>query len=237
MQGLAQIRNPEDVSAVVEAARLAKKAQQTADDLKQQALAAVSPEDKQLLLADAERKEKEARKHSKKAHRLASGTWQGAVNGGSIGAAVGVGLGTVIGTLVGTIASIPTTGLGVLVGIPVGWLHGPWVKMDPGMGEKVRDESGKANEEGKGNEEDEGDGSESEMTDEETHRRVIDAVTVAEEQERELDETRNHTQHEDKEHDRDEKEMTAHQKDGDDLQLDEETGLQLQDPIPITEDT
>lgn len=40
-----------------------------------------------------------------------------------------MGLGTVVGTLVGGVASIPTTGLGILAGATAGAIHGPFIKV------------------------------------------------------------------------------------------------------------
>lgn len=68
--------------------------------------------------------------------------WQGGAAGAGIGAGIGGGVGTVVGTLVGGVASIPTTGLGLLAGIGAGAIHGPWVtlKRDKKKGENGEEE-------------------------------------------------------------------------------------------------
>jgi hypothetical protein len=184
MEGLTQSRNDSESSAVLDAGRAAQKAQQVAHDLRRQASEALNPEEKQRLLLQSRKKFVEARKCSKKAHRLASGAWQGGTRGAGIGAAVGMGLGTVIGTLVGTLVSIPTTGLGVLVGVPVGWLHGPWVKItgkegEDGSSEQGNDKVGEDNDDHQGPETTDDD-----LMDEQGHFAVLAAVAAAEDQER-----------------------------------------------------
>ncbi|KAJ7044795.1 hypothetical protein C8F04DRAFT_1351335 [Mycena alexandri] len=166
---------------VAEAARAASQAQKLADDLKARALAAEDPETNARLLTEAKAKEVEARKLSRRAHRLASGAWQGGAQGAGVGAVVGVGLGAAVGTLVGAIASVPTTGLGFLVGVPVGWIHGPWVG-----GEKKEDkdkepqgegaEDGEAREVSQSKGMDEADDSDEMMSDEKTHRAILEAI-------------------------------------------------------------
>ncbi|KAF8197746.1 hypothetical protein K438DRAFT_1824582 [Mycena galopus ATCC 62051] len=195
MESSNQSPSAKDASGVVEAARAASQAQKLADDLRARAMAAEDPETKERLLAESKAKEIEARKNSRRAHRLASGGWQGGARGLAVGAAVGTGLGTVVGTLVGAIASIPTTGVGVLVGVPVGWIHGPWV--GPGAKTKDKDEKGESAEgeaeeeqaregqpeEGRSEGLNEADGS-GEMTDEDTHRAILEAVEAADKLER-----------------------------------------------------
>ncbi|KAJ6548616.1 hypothetical protein B0H19DRAFT_1161435 [Mycena capillaripes] len=164
---------------IAEAARAASQAQKLADDLKARALAAEDPETNARLLAESRAKEIEARKHSRRAHRLASGGWQGGARGAGVGAVIGVGLGAVVGTIVGAVASVPTTGLGFLVGVPVGWIHGPWVgrekKKEDTDPECEGGEEGEAREVGHSKEIGEADDSD-EMTDEETHRAILEAV-------------------------------------------------------------
>ncbi|KAJ7649815.1 hypothetical protein FB45DRAFT_886070 [Roridomyces roridus] len=160
---------------VAEAARLASQAQALADDLKARAQTTEDPDTSARLLEESSAKQAEARKHSRRAHRLASGAWQGGTWGASMGAAIGVGLGATVGTLVGAIATIPTTGVGFLVGVPVGWIHGPWVgrktKEQGNSAEKVEDDGGV------GRLEEEGEAGESEeMLDEEAHRAVLAAI-------------------------------------------------------------
>ncbi|KAF7339041.1 hypothetical protein MVEN_01980300 [Mycena venus] len=184
MEGPNQPHSAED--QVAEAARAASQAQKLADDLKARALAAEDSETRARLLAESRAKEVEARKHSRRAHRLASGAWQGGARGAGVGAVVGVGLGTVVGTLVGAIATVPTTGLGFLVGVPVGWIHGPWVgrerrkeDKDPeGVGAEYEAEEGEAREVGQSKGIDEAADSD-EMMDEETHRAILEAVEAA----------------------------------------------------------
>ncbi|KAJ7195962.1 hypothetical protein GGX14DRAFT_545813 [Mycena pura] len=193
MEKSSQPHSTHDASGVVEAARAASQAQKLADDLKARALASEDPETKEKLLAESKAKEIEARKNSRRAHRLASGVWQGGARGLAAGAAIGAGLGTVVGTLVGAIVSIPTTGVGVLVGVPVGWIHGPWagpgVKQteNAGDGERADGEAeGESQSEGLEQAEDM-----DEMSDEETHRAVLEAVEAADKLERQQ---REHTQ-------------------------------------------
>ncbi|KAF7351768.1 hypothetical protein MSAN_01610200 [Mycena sanguinolenta] len=186
-----------DEDKIVEAAHAASQAQKLADDLKVRALAAEDEGTKARLLAESKAKEVEARKHSRRAHRLASGGWQGGARGAGVGATIGVGLGAVVGTLVGTIASIPTTGLGFLVGVPVGWIHGPWI----GGERKEKDKGGEAEAEGTQHgaedeerleadrcrglkDEDDADM----MADEQTHRAILEAVEAADKLEQQMHE-------------------------------------------------
>lgn len=112
---------------VIEEAEEAKKAQNEADDLKSQASNATDQATKDDLLAKSKKREEEAHGHSQEATRIASGAWQGTIGGVGVGTGLGTGTGAVVGTLVGTIASIPFAGLGALVGLPVGMIHGPFV--------------------------------------------------------------------------------------------------------------
>ncbi|KAJ6494401.1 hypothetical protein C8R45DRAFT_1212394 [Mycena sanguinolenta] len=187
-----------DEEQIVEAAHAAAHAQKLADDLKARASAAEDEETKARLLAESKAKDVEARKHSRRAHRLASGGWQGGARGAGVGATIGVGLGAVVGTLVGTIASIPTTGLGFLVGVPVGWVHGPWI----GGERKKKDEAGEGTQQGAEHGAEDGEvaiegdqsrrlqkGEESDdMTDEETHRAILEAVEAADRLEQQMHE-------------------------------------------------
>lgn len=115
---------------VIKEAEAAKKAQGEADDLKSQANDAADQATKDDLLARSKEREEEAHGHSQEATRIASGAWQGTVGGVGVGTGLGTGTGAVVGTLVGTIASIPFAGLGALVGLPVGMVHGPFVGGD-----------------------------------------------------------------------------------------------------------
>jgi hypothetical protein len=117
---------------VADEANAAKDAQQEADDLRQQAEQTDDATERDELLAKADLREQEARSHSKEARQIASSAWQGTVGGAGIGSSVGAGTGAVVGTLVGTIATIPLAGLGALIGLPVGLIHGPFIKMTQG---------------------------------------------------------------------------------------------------------
>jgi len=161
-KNLDQLPDREELEYVARVARAAKQTQQEADDLKQKALVTTDTQERDTLLKESRQEEAEARKHSKEARRMASGAWQGAAHGAGIGVAVGGGLGTVTGTLVGTLAAIPTTGLGTLIGIPVGMIHGPWMKADDGPGRPSQEEA----------------------TEEQQHRAVLEAVEAAEEHDR-----------------------------------------------------
>jgi predicted lipid-binding transport protein (Tim44 family) len=91
------------------------------------------PRERERIVKEAYRKEVEAHGESKLARMIQSGTWQGLAAGGGIGAGVGIGLGTVVGTVVGGIVSVPTTGLGALIGSGVGAIHGPWIRIPKGQ--------------------------------------------------------------------------------------------------------
>ncbi|KAI1118212.1 hypothetical protein F5Y14DRAFT_447093 [Nemania sp. NC0429] len=91
----------------------------------------VAEHDPQLaedLLSKAREIDKKAARLLKTARRLESGWMQGGAAGAGIGAGIAAGLGTTVGSLVGGLVSIPTTGLGILVGAGTGLVHGPWVK-------------------------------------------------------------------------------------------------------------
>jgi hypothetical protein len=101
------------------AANLAKQRADATDDL----------EEKAVVLEEAAKQDKRAKAAMKAANRLQSGVWQGGAGGAGIGAGVGAGVGTLVGTIVGGVASVPTTGLGLLVGAGTGAVHGPWIKI------------------------------------------------------------------------------------------------------------
>lgn len=128
--------SPETEKKVEEEARAAKDAQEEADSLKKQADEADDKDEKDKLMAKSEKREEEARGHSKEARQLATSAWQGTVGGAGIGSGVGAGTGAVVGTLVGTIATIPMAGLGALIGLPVGLIHGPFVKTGQDQGQQ-----------------------------------------------------------------------------------------------------
>lgn len=67
---------------------------------------------------------------------LESGAGQGAIGGAGGGTALGAGLGTVTGAIVGTAGSAVTGTVGGAVGAGVGAIHGPFMKLKGGEGEK-----------------------------------------------------------------------------------------------------
>lgn len=101
-----------------------------ASALKDKAEKCLNPKERQRMLQEAYDREIEAHGQSKIARRMQSGVWQGGIGGAGIGGGVGVGLGTVVGTLVGGVVSVPTTALGGLVGMGVGGIHGPFIKLN-----------------------------------------------------------------------------------------------------------
>ncbi|KAK5119325.1 hypothetical protein LTR85_007681 [Meristemomyces frigidus] len=110
---------------------------QKAQNYKDQAMKCLDPEERQRMIQEAYDKEVEANGQSKFARRLQSGAWQGGAGGAGAGVAVGTGLGTVVGALVGGVASLPTTALGGLIGMGVGGIHGPFVKLDQRKAKEV----------------------------------------------------------------------------------------------------
>lgn len=117
----------------IEKARNAKLTQEEAERMMAEAAGATDPVEKDRLMSEAKKLDKQARGHLKMAQRLGSGAWQGFGAGAGIGAATGLGLGTIVGTVVGGVAAIPTTALGGAIGAGTGAIHGPWVKfpLDP----------------------------------------------------------------------------------------------------------
>ena len=138
---------PELQEKIGEQARQGRDALDAAAVLRYQASLAGDDGEREELLAQAEAKDREAESHDKAARRMASGAWQGTAAGAGIGAGVGGGLGALVGTLVGAVASVPTTGLGALVGLPVGLIHGPFVKTDLNPQDAGTEISNKASEE------------------------------------------------------------------------------------------
>lgn len=132
--GKTQNISSEAEQKVVAEAKAAKQAHQDADNLRSQAENASDDAERNELLAKSQEREDESRAHSKEARQIASGAWQGTVSEAGVGTGIGTGTGAVVGTLVGTIASIPMAGLGALIGLPVGLLHGPFVQ---GPGQKT----------------------------------------------------------------------------------------------------
>ena len=125
--------------------------------LRDTALKAMDSKERQKMIQEAYDKEIEANGQSKFARRLQSGPWQGGAGGAGIGAGVGTALGTVVGTVVGTVATLPTAAVGGLVGIGVGGIHGPFVKLDQSKAKKadgkIKEAEKKAKEAGKSAEE------------------------------------------------------------------------------------
>ena len=110
---------------------------QKALSLKDTAMKAMNPQERQRMMQEAYDKEVEANGQSKWAKRLQSGPWQGGMGGAGIGGGVGMGVGTVVGALVGGVAALPTTALGGLVGMGVGGITGPFVKLNQDKAKEV----------------------------------------------------------------------------------------------------
>lgn len=159
----------------IEAAKAAKRLQDTADALKKQASQLRDPAERERLIRAAYDKEVQAHGQSKKARAMASGWGQGAIAGAGIAGAVGMGLGNLVGILLSGVTAVP----GVLVGSGVGAAHGPWFKLGGGGGKK-KDEKVEEKDGGKeGGAESTGDDSD----DEETHRAIVEAARQAEAEE------------------------------------------------------
>ena len=126
--------DPEQLMKALAAQQNATGLLQKAQGLKDNAMKCLDPKERQRMIQEAYDKEVEANGQSKFARRLQSGPWQGGAGGAGAGAGVGMGLGTVLGTVTGTliggVVSLPTTALGGLVGLGVGSIHGPFVKLD-----------------------------------------------------------------------------------------------------------
>jgi hypothetical protein len=107
-----------------------KRLQEESMSLHQRAeeVAANDPQLSEELEAKARAIDRQATKLLKTARRLESGWMQGGAAGAGIGAGIAAGIGTTVGSIVGGIAAVPTTGLGILVGVGTGLVHGPWVK-------------------------------------------------------------------------------------------------------------
>jgi len=120
------------LKAVEEAQGAASEAQKRHDETD-------DPEEKAHALEEKAKQEKKAKSELKIVQRLQSGVWQGGAGGAGIGAGVGMGVGTVVGSLVGGVTAIPTTGLGALVGVGTGAIHGPWFKVPKGEKEEEQE--------------------------------------------------------------------------------------------------
>ncbi|ESZ92910.1 hypothetical protein SBOR_6683 [Sclerotinia borealis F-4128] len=123
----------EKIKAAQEATEQASLAREKASSLPDSEEA---QEQKAKLIEEAKKFENRANSELKLAQRLQSGVWQGGAGGAGIGAGIGLGLGTVVGTVVGGVASVPTTGLGLLAGMGTGAAHGPWFKLPKIGGEE-----------------------------------------------------------------------------------------------------
>ena len=129
-------------------------AQEAATQAQEEAEKLEDPEERETALAEAAKQNDIAKREMKIVQRLQSGVWQGGLGGAGIGAGVGMGVGTAVGTLVGGVTAIPTTGLGALIGVGTGAIHGPWAKLPEGpRGEgqgDAEDNKKQAKESGKG---------------------------------------------------------------------------------------
>jgi hypothetical protein len=169
-------KSADGFAPAIEAAKAAKRLQDTADALKKQASLMKDPAEREHLIRSAYEKEIQAHGQSKKARAMASGWGQGAVAGVGIAGAVGMGLGNLVGVLLSGVTAVP----GVLVGSGVGAAHGPWFKLGGGGGGKKNGDGKDGGEEGeaKSAEDDDSD-------DEEAHRAIVEAARQAEDAEAE----------------------------------------------------
>ena len=138
------------LSQATEALKEAEEAQAAALQAYKRADEIDDPEEKKKTLEEAAKHDKKAKSAIKSAQRLQSGVWQGGASGAGIGAGIGAGVGTVVGSIVGGVAAIPTTGVGLLVGMGTGAIHGPWVKLGEERQKGGKKDEGKG--EGSGNE-------------------------------------------------------------------------------------
>lgn len=159
---------PDDFGPAVEAAKAAKRLQDTADSLRRQASLIRDPAERERLVRAAYETEVQAHGQSRKACAMASGWGQGAVAGAGVASAVGMGLGNLVGVLLSGVTAVP----GVLVGSGVGAVHGPWFSL--GGGGKQGDGRDETKEGGNG-----GDDSDNE----EMHRAIVEAARQAEAEE------------------------------------------------------
>ncbi|KAF3061704.1 hypothetical protein GL218_03092 [Daldinia childiae] len=124
-----------------------KKLQEEAVQLHKQADEAVDPDVAEDLKFRARELDMKAAKLLKIAKRLESGWLQGGATGAGIGAGIAGGLGVTVGSLVSGLVAIPTTGIGILVGMGTGLVHGPWVKFSEAFSKDEVDEIDKEAEE------------------------------------------------------------------------------------------
>ena len=154
---------------------------ETASSLRRAAATMSDPAKRSQYLQDAYAHEVQAHGQSKKARMLSSGVFQGGLGGGGIGVAVGAGLGTVVGTLVGTVAAIPIAAVGTLLGLGVGGVNGPWIRLGgkQEVGEekkKKMKKKQKEGDEGEGKEESKEESKEAEASEEEEG--ILDPVAL-----------------------------------------------------------
>lgn len=202
---------PEQVAKAAEAAKAARRFQDVADTLKEQASLAKDPAERENLWRAAYLKEKEAHGESKKARSkgnstsystlcimamsrvthtdsyhllvMASGWGQGVGAGIGLSGAVGMGLGNLVGTLLSGVVAIP----GSLIGAGVGALHGPWYSLqDMVTGKGGKNGAGDC-EDGKLSKGTEGKSNGESETDshqeDEAHRAIVEAARKLEDEE------------------------------------------------------
>lgn len=164
----------EEIEKAADAAKAAARLQSTADTLWAQARAVRDPAERERLWRAAYNKEVEAHGQSKKARAMASGWGQGALSGVGISSVVGVGLGNVVGALLSGVVSVP----GSLIGAGVGAAMGPLVKLGGfASGGSKEDKKNDEKEKDRPKEFD----WEEDLSDDEEHRKIVDAVRMDEE--------------------------------------------------------
>ncbi|KAH0426978.1 hypothetical protein CcaCcLH18_09984 [Colletotrichum camelliae] len=140
-----QSRKDQILAQATEKLEKAQQEAEAANEARQRSDAVEDAEEKNKILAEASEHDHKAKALSRDAQRLQSGIWQGGLGGAGIGATVGAGLGAGLGTVVtgvvGGVAVIPTTAVGLLVGVGAGAIHGPWYKLG---GNKEEEEAEKA---------------------------------------------------------------------------------------------
>ncbi|KAI0113203.1 hypothetical protein F4814DRAFT_449652 [Daldinia grandis] len=124
-----------------------KKLQEESVQFHKQADEAEDPDVAEDLKFRARELDRKAAKLLKTAKRLESGWLEGGVTGAGIGAGIAGGLGITVGSLVSGLVAIPTTGIGILVGMGTGLVHGPWVKFSEAFSKDEVDEIDKEAEE------------------------------------------------------------------------------------------
>lgn len=128
-----QSRKDQILAQATEKLEKAQREAEAANEARQRSDAIEDADEKNKILAEASEHDHKAKALSRDAQRLQSGVWQGGLGGAGIGATVGVGLGAGVGTVVtgvvGGVAAIPTTAVGLLVGVGAGAIHGPWYKL------------------------------------------------------------------------------------------------------------